>query len=106
MSGEGSDLLRRLDQLAATWRAQGQSYAAVHATLGSGWMACADDLSALLRSTPPESTCESECNPFHASCGALFCTYEDMAHHEKTKHQGGVLRSTPPPTTEEHEEQP
>ena len=35
----------------------------------------------------PERTaekCDDTCNPFTASCGAKFCTFEDLTQHEKT----------------------
>jgi hypothetical protein len=33
----------------------------------------------------PEA-CEVRCNPYSASCGAQFCSYEEMAEHEETFH--------------------
>ncbi len=38
-----------LARLIAQWRAEARRYDSVHATLGSGWKACADDLEAALR---------------------------------------------------------
>lgn len=33
---------------------------------------------------PPQGqTCESECNPYVADCGARFCSYEAMAEHNR-----------------------
>lgn len=43
---------------------------------------------------PSLGVCESECNPHEARCGAKFCTYEDMAAHEKT-HSGEASPSRP-----------
>ncbi len=31
----------------------------------------------------PATTCESDCNPYLARCGARFCSYEAMAIHER-----------------------
>lgn len=37
----------------------------------------------LATSSPaPAAGCADECNPFVASCGAKFCTYEEMAAHK------------------------
>jgi len=35
------------------------------------------------------SDCEGTSNPFVASCGALFDTYEEMAAHEREAHPVG-----------------
>lgn len=35
-------------------------------------------------SAPHHESCESECNPYSATCGAKFCTYGAMAAHERT----------------------
>src|SRR3990167_4041719 len=31
----------------------------------------------------PPTACQAECNPFTATCGAQFCSYEAMADHNK-----------------------
>ncbi len=40
--------LAQIRALPTTWRQQGAQYDTVHATMGSGWKACADDLDAVL----------------------------------------------------------
>ncbi len=43
-----------LEQLVENWRREGERVASFHATMGSGWFACADDLAALLRHADPQ----------------------------------------------------
>lgn len=41
----------------------------------------------LVRAAPPAAEpakCEAGCNAYKASCGALFCSYEECRSHERT----------------------
>jgi hypothetical protein len=46
-------LTDQIAQLVEKWRREGAMYDAFHATMGTGWKACADELAALL--TPQET---------------------------------------------------
>jgi hypothetical protein len=44
---------------------------------------------------PSPSPCEGDCNPFVATCGARFCSYEAMTHHEWSRRQSPAAGRAP-----------
>lgn len=50
--------------------------------LMKGWIE--EDISAPPTPPPAPTPCEGDCNPYVSTCGAKFCTYEEMAAHERT----------------------